>query len=351
MAIPPCTSQTSRSASRCSANQRSSASQKVISSPDAASMPRLRAAATPAFSCRTSLTGPPSALTIVGGPVGRAVVDDDELEVAVGLPEHATRRRPRSYQAALYAGITTETRGLIGPAASRRVSRYADTIRSSVYGATSSVPASASRAASPSSSSTRRSAAASASASPAGNEQAVDARRSSSSRTPRTDGGDERRPRRERLERHERQAFPDRREDDRVGGAHDRACVAAQPREHDAVGDSELQSPAARARACSGPSPRIGQPCAGHVGDRPDRQRVVLDRDEPAGGDDELARPRAARARARASARSRGAGGGGTAFAIVSALRYPASARPVSTPGPQATTGRPAARSSFAADP
>ena len=54
---PPWRSKVSTSASRCRGRKTSSASQNAISSPRASAMPRLRAAATPAFSCETTRTG------------------------------------------------------------------------------------------------------------------------------------------------------------------------------------------------------------------------------------------------------------------------------------------------------
>jgi hypothetical protein len=57
----------------------------------------------------------------VGGVVGGPVVDDDDLEVAIGLFEHR-RKRALDEAAWLYAGTTTLTRGATGRRRARRAS-------------------------------------------------------------------------------------------------------------------------------------------------------------------------------------------------------------------------------------
>ena len=94
MAIPPpLRSKVSTSASRWPGRKTSSASQKAISSPRASAMPRLRAAATPAFSWRDHAHRLRERGRDLGGRVARAVVDDHHLEVGVRLPERGGDRR------------------------------------------------------------------------------------------------------------------------------------------------------------------------------------------------------------------------------------------------------------------
>jgi hypothetical protein len=84
-----CPRRTAVSSARWSDSQRLSESRNAMRSARARRRPVFRAAATPRFGCQRKLHSVVDPRERLSSPDGRAVVDDDQVEVAVGLSEHA----------------------------------------------------------------------------------------------------------------------------------------------------------------------------------------------------------------------------------------------------------------------
>ena len=88
----------------------------------------------------------------------------------------------------------------------------------------------------------------------------------------------------ERLERHERQALPARRQHEHVRGADERPGVVSQPQERDAVGEPALRRQPLEV-AAQLPVADDGEVDTGQESERLERERLVLLMDEPTDGD------------------------------------------------------------------